>query len=93
MAPNKQRFCPHCEENVSIRTYQRHFDLYFNKEEDEWCQKESSDKDNCLVQTDSWPDMFERILMAMDEPDGHASADKNVNSEAYRQTGWTQCKN
>ena len=90
MAAKKRRFCPHCKENVSVRTYQRHFDLYFDEEKDEWRQKESSDEDDCLVQTDSRSDLFERIPMASSEPDGGTGED--VSSEAYKQTGSTQGK-
>ena len=91
MAPNKRRFCPHCKENVSIRTYQRHFDLYFNKEEDKWRQRKSLHEDDCLLQTDSRSDVFKSNPMAVGEPDGHV--DEDTNSEAYKQTGSTQGKN
>ena len=87
MAPTKRRFCPHCRENVSLRTYQRHFDLYFNKGEGEWRQKESSDEDDCLMQTDSRSDLFEKS-----QPDEHAGTDEDANSEAHKQTGSTQGK-
>ena len=50
----------------------------------------SSDEDDCLVQTDSRSDLFERIPMASSEPDGGTGED--VSSEAYKQTGSTQGK-
>ena len=92
MAPNKRRFCPHCKENVSVRTYQRHFDLYFDKEKDKWRQRESSDEDDCLVQIDSPSDLFEKTATAMCEPDVYGGTGGEANSEACKQTGSTQGK-
>lgn len=45
MAPTKRRFCQHCQEYVSTRTYREHFNLYFNKETDQWQKIESSDEE------------------------------------------------
>ena len=45
MAPSKWRFCQHCQEYVSTRTYREHFNLYFNKETDQWQKIESSDEE------------------------------------------------
>lgn len=51
MPPKKRRFCQHCQEYVSVRTFRVHYDLYFNKRKNEWEKVESSDEENGL-QTD-----------------------------------------
>lgn len=48
MPPKKRRFCQHCQEYVSIRTFQAHYDLYFNKRKNEWKKFEYSDEENGL---------------------------------------------
>ena len=45
MAP-KRRFCEHCEEFVSLRTYREHVTLYSNKKTDQWQEVESSDDES-----------------------------------------------
>ena len=42
----KRRFCEHCKEFVSLRTYREHVALYFNKKPDQWQEIESSDDEN-----------------------------------------------
>ena len=43
----KRKFCDHCNEFVSLRTYRQHVDLYFNKSSKKWlkCGNESSGSD------------------------------------------------
>ena len=41
----KRRFCQHCQEYVSGRTYREHYDLYFNKSSAQWQTLESSDEE------------------------------------------------
>ena len=84
MAPKKRRFCPHCKENVSVRTYREHFNLYFSKEKDEWQKTESSDEEDGLVQAEARCDLFyESPQMAVDE---HEECDKNLYSETDKHT-------
>ena len=45
MASRKRRFCQHCQEYVSGRTYREHYDLYFNKNTAQWETIESSDEE------------------------------------------------
>ena len=70
MALKKRRFCPHCQENVSVRTYRDHFELYFDKERDEWQKVESSDEEDSLSQAEARCDLRDACVMAMDEDDG-----------------------
>lgn len=71
MAPKKRRFCPHCEENVSVRTYRDHFELYFDKEKDEWQKVQSSDEDDSFSQAETRCHLRDACSgMAMDEADG-----------------------
>ena len=84
MAPTKSRFCPHCEESVSVRTYREHFDLSLTKEKDEWQKIESSDEEDSLVQAEVRFDLLdESPEMAMDE---HEECDKNLYSETDKHT-------
>lgn len=46
MAPTKRRFCQHCREYVSTRTFREHYDLYFNRAKNEWEKIESSDEES-----------------------------------------------
>lgn len=41
----KRRFCQHCQEYVSGRTYREHYDLYFNKSSAQWQTIDSSDEE------------------------------------------------
>lgn len=61
MAPTKSRFCPHCEESVSVRTYREHFDLSLTKEKDEWQKIESSDEEDSLVQAEVRFDLLDEV--------------------------------
>ena len=45
-SPGKRKFCDHCQDYVSLRTYRRHFDLYFNKEKEQWQRNDSSDEES-----------------------------------------------
>ena len=69
MAAKNRRFCPHCEENVSGRTYRDHFELYFDKEKDEWQKVESSDEEDGLSQAEARCDLRDACGMAIDEGD------------------------
>lgn len=42
MLPTKRKFCEHCQDYVSSRTYRQHLDLYYDKERGEWRRQESS---------------------------------------------------
>ena len=46
MSSAKRRFCDHCQDYVSSRTYRLHFDLFYNKEKEQWQRNDSSDEDN-----------------------------------------------
>lgn len=46
MSSNKRKFCEHCQDYVSSRTYRQHLDLYFNKESGQWYRHESSDEES-----------------------------------------------
>ena len=41
----KWRFCQHCQEYVSGRTYREHYDLYFKKSSAQWRTIDSSDEE------------------------------------------------
>lgn len=49
MSSTKRKFCEHCQDFVSTRTYRQHLDLYYNKESGQWnirqIQEESSDEE------------------------------------------------
>ena len=46
MSSNKRKFCKHCKDYVSSRTYRQHLDRYFNKESGQWYRHESSDEES-----------------------------------------------
>ena len=44
---SKRKYCEHCKEFVSFRTYRQHVDLYFNKRDMRWeTLNEPSDEEN-----------------------------------------------
>ena len=46
MSSNKRKFCEHCQDFVSTRTYRQHLDLYYNKESGQWnIREEASDEE------------------------------------------------
>ena len=46
MSSSKRKFCEHCQDFVSTRTYRQHLDLYYNKESGQWnIREESSDEE------------------------------------------------
>lgn len=47
MATNlkKRKFCEHCSDFVSIRTYRQHFDLFYNKDQGKWEENSDSSED------------------------------------------------
>jgi len=46
MSSTKRKFCEHCQEFVSARTYRQHLDLYHNKETGQWnIREECSDEE------------------------------------------------
>lgn len=54
-----------------MRTYRDHFELYFDKEKDEWQKVQSSDEDDCLSQAEARCDLRDACSgMAMGEDDG-----------------------
>ena len=46
MSLRKRKFCEHCQEYVSPRTYRQHLDLYYNKQKEEWQKNDSSDEES-----------------------------------------------
>ena len=48
MAPKKRRFCQHCQEYASTRTFREHYYLYFKRAKNEWEELESSDEESGL---------------------------------------------
>ena len=46
MPSTKRKFCEHCQDYVSSRTYRQHFDLYYDKESGEWRKQESSGEES-----------------------------------------------
>ena len=43
---SKRKFCEHCKDFVSSRTYRQHLDLYYNNESGQWnFQEDSSDEE------------------------------------------------
>ena len=46
MSSTKRKFCEHCQDFVSTRTYRQYFDLYHHKESGQWnIREESSDEE------------------------------------------------
>lgn len=51
---NKRKYCEHCKEFVSLRTFRQHVDLFFNKKENKWeiygqsSEEENTDSDTSL---------------------------------------------
>ena len=46
MSSTKRKFCEHCQDFVSTRTYRQHLDLHYNKESGQWnTREESSDEE------------------------------------------------
>ena len=83
--PTKRRFCPHCQEHVSVRTFREHFDLYLNKEKDEWQKIESSDEEDSL-HDEVRRDLLDRIPVATDDHDGdnyHSETDDESAPGSY----------
>ena len=86
MAPTKRRFCQHCQEYVSIRTFRVHYDLYFNKRKNEWEKVESSDEENGL-QTDG--DLNNISLnTTTEESDGCSIGDQDQNETRLQPGIW-----
>lgn len=52
MMPETRHFCPHCEETVSLSTFHRHRQLFFNETTQVWRRKSD-------VSSDSGGDEFE----------------------------------
>lgn len=46
MSSTKRKFCEHCHDYVSARTYRQHFDLYYDKGRGRWYRQESSDEES-----------------------------------------------
>ncbi|XP_068680399.1 uncharacterized protein [Montipora foliosa] len=46
--PSKCKFCEHCQQYLSQRTYRRHFDSFFDRKTKQWCKNESSDEETTV---------------------------------------------
>ena len=46
MFSSNRKFCEHCQDYVSSRTYRQHLDLYYDKESGQWYKHESSDEES-----------------------------------------------
>ena len=46
MSSTKRKFCEHCQDYVSARTYRQHYDLYYDKGRGRWYRQESSDEES-----------------------------------------------
>ena len=46
MSLTKRKFCEHCQDFISPRTYGQYLDIYYNKESGQWnIREESSDEE------------------------------------------------
>ena len=93
MAP-KRRFCQHCQEYVSLRTYREHSDLYFNKAKDNWQEIESSDEEVSLQAAKVRSDLYDHDVNAnpedtdnRDEFHNEAGSAPGTYSLYYRRNG------
>ena len=82
-ALKKRRFCQHCQEYVSLRTYREHLNLYYNKSKGEWHKIESSDEEGS-----SEDEALNNLCCMNDEspPGRKASDDSEESHNAARST-------
>lgn len=52
----KRKFCEHCQDYVSARTYRQHLDLYYDNGRGQWNRQESSGEESgdLSASEDNW---------------------------------------
>ena len=90
MSSTKRKFCEHCQDFVSTRTYRQHLDLYYNKESGQWnirqIQEESSDEersdpadvDVCAEEVNQLHDVCIQRPVAMASCDGGSVSEPGI---------------
>ena len=95
MSSTKRKFCEHCQDFVSTRTYRQHLDLYYNKESGQWnirqIQEESSDEersdpadvDVCAEEVNQLHDVCIQRPVAMASCDGGSVSEPGIKLSLY----------
>ena len=82
MSSNKRKFCEHCQDFVSSRTYRQHLDLYYNKESGQWnIREESSDEERSdPVDVDAGAEEVYQLNDCMASCDGGSVSEPGISS-------------